>query len=54
MANCVICNLFICNKKHIILEHLNGKKHLVNYKNMIVNSDADYCNENVLYLWDLE
>ncbi|CAH0731100.1 unnamed protein product, partial [Brenthis ino] len=52
--NCLICNLVIPNKKHIILEHINGKKHKINYDTIqdnsaTVSSYSD-CNDNVLYL----
>lgn len=52
--NCVMCNTEVSNRKHIITEHIQGKKHIKHYENMLkessgANSYAD-CDQDVVML----
>ncbi|XP_063545295.1 uncharacterized protein LOC134753352 isoform X2 [Cydia strobilella] len=52
--NCVMCNTEVSNKKHIVAEHIQGKKHAKHYENMLkessgANSYAD-CDQDVVML----
>ncbi|XP_063630986.1 uncharacterized protein LOC134802318 [Cydia splendana] len=52
--NCVMCNTEVSNKKHIVAEHIQGKKHVKQYENMLkessgANSYSD-CDQDVVML----
>ncbi|XP_049884043.1 uncharacterized protein LOC126379367 isoform X2 [Pectinophora gossypiella] len=52
ILNCLICNTEVSNKKNIILEHINGKKHIKNYdvilkESSMANTYTD-CHDDVL------
>ncbi|XP_048002940.1 uncharacterized protein LOC125239412 [Leguminivora glycinivorella] len=52
--NCVMCNTEVTNRKHIVTEHIQGKKHVKHYDNMLkessgANSYAD-CDQDVVML----
>ncbi|XP_063371873.1 uncharacterized protein LOC134660102 [Cydia amplana] len=52
--NCLMCNTEVANKKHIVAEHIQGKRHVKQYENMLkdssgANSYAD-CDQDVVML----